>query len=169
MDSVLTDIQKRNFITVVRLGCSRGTAGKYVAVSPAEVRAALQSDPAFGQQVAQAEAAAEVQFMGRVHKAAENERNWRTSVWWLEHRAREEASTASATTGELIAAVRAALEKFAEIIVAELPSLERRQAIIDQLLTIAEEATSDGINPLESAVAAALPAPIALEVEGGDQ
>ena len=169
MDAVLTDIQKRNFTMVVQLGCSRGTAGKYVAASPAQVSAALQSDPAFAQRVAQAEAAAEVQFMGRVHKAAEDEKNWRTSVWWLERRAREEASTASATTGELIAAVRTALEKFADIIVAELPDPLRRQAIIDQLLLIAEEATSDGTNPLESAAATALPAPAVLEAEGGDR
>jgi hypothetical protein len=163
MDATLTDSQKRSFCTVLHVGCNRATAGKYIGASCAEVAAALQQDPAFRQAVIQAEANAEVQFMGNVHKAAQDEKNWRTSVWWLERRAREEASTAQATAGEVIAAVRAALEKFAEIVVTELPDVTRRQAIIAQLLQIADEATR--VIPAASPAPAALPAPLAEEVE----
>ena len=143
MAATLTEPQKRDFCNVVQLGCSRDTACKFIGIALAELSAVMESDPGLAQLVNQAEARAEVLYMGHVHKAAQDEKNWRTSVWWLDRRAREAASAADATMEELLIAVRAALEKFAEIIVAELPGAERRQTILAQLLVIADEAAND--------------------------
>jgi hypothetical protein len=168
MDAPLTDSQKASFCTVVQLGCSRATACKYIGVPPAQIHALLQSDPAFAQQVAQAEAKAEVQFMHQVNKAAQDEKNWRTSVWWLEQHAREESSAASSTVSDLVAAVCTALEKFAEIVVTELPDTSRRQAIIAQLLLIADEATRGGPSLLK-AVSQSPVLPVLIPSEEGER
>src|SRR5438128_2011358 len=85
----LSDDQKRELCLITQLGCDRITARNYLAVSAEQLRAELQRNAEFARQLARAEAAAELQHMRNVHQASQADKNWRTSVWWLERRAPE--------------------------------------------------------------------------------
>ena len=71
------------------VGCDRETAGKYLGWTPSQLRRALQVDPQFVDRVSRAEATAEFHHMRNLYEATKDNKNWRVSVWWLEHLAPE--------------------------------------------------------------------------------
>jgi hypothetical protein len=85
----LTEFQKGQICSAITLGSDRSTACAFAGATVAQFRAAVQQDPAFENEVIRAEAQAEVRHLGNIHKAAQDEKNWRTSVWWLERHAPE--------------------------------------------------------------------------------
>jgi hypothetical protein len=131
-------IDREKLLQIVRLGCPQVTAAKYVGLTGEQLENVLQGDDELSRDVLRAEAEAEVRHMGNVHKASHDEKNWRTSVWWLEHRGLG-APEAVEASDEYPEAVLAALEKFAELIVAEIPDVMRRQSLLTKLLHIALE------------------------------
>ena len=122
---------------VVRLGCLPATAAKFVGRTPEQLEEELQRNEPLARELLQSEAEAVVRHMGNVHKAASDEKNWRTSVWWLEQHARAGVRPEDAVS--LPQAVFEALQQFAELIVNEIPDAARRQAVLTQLLSIAAE------------------------------
>ena len=122
---------------VVRLGCLPATAAKFVGRTPEQLEEELQRNEPLARELLQSEAEAVVRHMGNIHKAANDEKNWRTSVWWLEQHARAGAQPEDAVS--LPAAVFEALQQFAELIVVEIPDAARRQAVLMRLLNIAAE------------------------------
>jgi hypothetical protein len=50
-----------------------------------EVEREQQSDPSFASRLAQAAASVEYTHVKSVKEAAQDPKNWRASVWWLEH------------------------------------------------------------------------------------
>src|SRR5687767_4056742 len=84
--TVLDAAEQAKLMQVLQLGCPRSTAAKYVGLSGEQLEALLRADEQLTREVLRAEAEAEVRHMGNVHKASKDEKNWRTSVWWLEQR-----------------------------------------------------------------------------------
>ena len=145
---------------VVRLGCPPATAAKFVGRTPEQLAEELQRNEPLARELLQSEAEAVVRHMSNIHKAANDEKNWRTSVWWLEQYARAGARPEDAVS--LPAAVFEALQRIAELIVTEIPDAARRQAVLTQLLNIAAESVGKSEPPPAACSdRIALPAPTA--------
>ena len=130
---------REKLLSVVRLGCPRATAAKSVGLTGEQLEALVQVDEELMRDLLRAEAQIEMRHMGNVHKASSDEKNWRTSVWWLEHLRKGGAGEAGEFETGVPEAVLTALERFAELIVAEIPDVTRRQSLLTKLLHIALE------------------------------
>jgi hypothetical protein len=160
-----TEWQRSKLCDVILLGCDRATACDYVGVSPAELQQELERDEKLEREVARAEAQAAVRHMGNVHKAAEDEKNWRTSVWWLERR--EQARPTGDPYAPSDAHVAELVDELAKIVVAVIVDAEMQQRLIERLLAVvagvreASESVESGAllpAPREAAQPAAVPA-----------
>jgi hypothetical protein len=138
----LDKFESEKLLQVIKLGCPSATAGKYVGLSREQLDALLVRDEELMRDVLRAEAEAEVRHMGNVHKAASDEKNWRTSVWWLERHGMVVPELDPDQPG-YNEAVMLALEKFADLIIAEIPDVTRRQSLLNALLHVAAESTQE--------------------------
>jgi hypothetical protein len=126
-----------------------------VGRSVEQLNSLLVADDELQREVLRAEAQAEVRHMGNVHRASESDKNWRTSVWWLEQRADGGAQELSATIPEQVLPV---LEAFAEAIIDEVPDVLRRQSLLTKLLHIAVDSVAPPVTiNAEATNATALP------------
>ncbi len=132
----LDEDQKREFCTLLVLGCDRETACKYVGCSLDELREAVNCDADFGKRLLRAEATAELRHMRNVHTITENPKEWRASIWWLERRAPERfARGADALpAGKL----RNLIAELACAIGEEVTHQEDRQRMVIRLLKITD-------------------------------
>jgi len=136
--------ERETLLGVMRLGCPRTTAAKCVGMEGEQLEELLRSDESLRQEVLRAEAAAEIRHMGNVHKAAQDEKNWRSSVWWLEQRGLSIVDEGEIDLG-YPEAVLTALDRFAELIIAEIPDVMRRQLLLTKLLHIAAESVEPAV------------------------
>jgi len=134
----LDAVERAKLLQVIKLGCPSATAGKYVGLTREQLDALVMRDEELMRDVLRAEADAEVRHMGNVHKAANDEKNWRTSVWWLERHGVVVPELDLDQPG-YNEAIMYALEKFADLIVAEIPDVARRQSLLTALLHVAAE------------------------------
>jgi hypothetical protein len=131
----LSPQQKRELCLILQLGCDRTTAQNYLGLAPSQLRDELVADPAFAQQLQRAEAAVEVQHMRNIYEAAKDEKNWRTSVWWLERRAperfgRRDARSLSAAEWQRL------VRELADILLTEIAEAELRARLFARLEAI---------------------------------
>jgi hypothetical protein len=136
--------ERETLLHVMRLGCPRTTAAKCVWMESEQLEELLRGDESLRQEVLRAEAAAEIRHMGNVHKASQDEKNWRSSVWWLEQRGVAVVEGDQAESG-YPEAVLTALDRFAELIIAEIPDVMRRQLLLTKLLHIAAESVEPAV------------------------
>lgn len=129
-----TDGQKHTLCSVLRLGCARPTACHFVGVTERDLDAELQRDAAFAREALRSEAVAEVTHLGNIHKAAQDEKNWRTSAWWLQRRTKQRASGESAEQARSLVAEM--VDDLARIIVAEVPDAAVQRRLIERLLRV---------------------------------
>jgi hypothetical protein len=142
MDESLTEPQKNKLCWMALLGCDRATLSKYVGVSPERLQRELLADADFARDLLHAEAEAELRHMGNVHRASQDEKHWRTSVWWLERRAKSDL--AAPDDAALPPEVCAALEQLAEIVVAEITDPAARQSLRRRLMQVVELSRGTG-------------------------
>jgi hypothetical protein len=136
-DEPLTPWQKAKICSIVLLGCDRSTACRYVGARPAQLQEELARDAAFESELLRAEAEAELRHMANVHKASLDEKNWRTSVWWLEQRAQARSAAAA---GEGDAHVAQLIDDLAQAIVAEVRDVSVQRRLIERLWKILDGA-----------------------------
>jgi hypothetical protein len=136
----LTDDERNKLQNALRLGCARSTAAKFVGRTVEQLETMLAGDEELLRDVLRAEAHAEVRHMGNIHKASESEKNWRTSVWWLEQRASGSGDEGMGAT--IPAQVLPVLEAFADAIIEEVPDVLRRQSLLTRLLHIAVDSVA---------------------------
>ncbi len=86
---LLTDEQKTQIRGILSVGCDRQTAVDYAGCSLTDIRRSMQQDAMFMAEVRRAEAGIELMHMRNVQEAAEQKKEWRASVWWLEQRSPE--------------------------------------------------------------------------------
>ena len=135
---MLEDFERTKICDVVKFGCGREAAAKYVGLTLEQLEAELVRDEELAKDLLRAEGAAVLSYMGKVRKAADEEKNWRSSVWWLEQQARiDKLSGPDRLT--FTEAVLETLERFAEMIVAEVTDVQRRNALLTRLLNIAAQ------------------------------
>lgn len=132
-ESRLTEWQRRKLCEVILLGCDRTTACHYVSATAEQLQAEIARDEAFGREVARAEAQAEVRHMGNVHTAAKSEKNWRTSIWWLERRDHQRETEGDGPTErrlwELVQAI-------GQAIVAEIAEVDVQRRLLEHIFQI---------------------------------
>ena len=80
-----TQEEKERLCALALIGCDRETACRCVGRTPEELNSELQQDAEFSRQLHQAEGKAEVHHMRNLHVATQDSKQWRASVWWLEH------------------------------------------------------------------------------------
>jgi hypothetical protein len=143
-EAKLRGSDRAKLLQVIQLGCPRATAANYVGLTAEQFEQLVLGDEAFAREVLRAEAEAAVRHMMNVSKASKDEKNWRTSVWWLEQHGlapseREEIAS------EYPEAVMAALDRFAELIVAEIPDVMRRQSLLTKLMHVTVESVEPAV------------------------
>jgi hypothetical protein len=143
MDARLTEKSKGQIAAALKLGNTRETAAHVVGLTSEELLAEVERDPRLERDLRQAEAAAEIQHMQTVHKAAQDEKNWRSSVCWLERRDRQRAATAKWGLADVTAAIQDAVNRLLQVILNEVPELRRRHAILSRLLNIDDQAGAE--------------------------
>jgi hypothetical protein len=127
----LTSSQKAKLLKHLPLGGDRATVCKFVGATLAQLHAEMKRDPDFAQAVVQAEAAVDLKHFGNVQKASQDEKNWRTSVWWLERRARQQSSDADPLANPSLMEL---LDELALAITAEVKDEELQRRVIERLL-----------------------------------
>ncbi|MEM6329110.1 MAG: hypothetical protein AAF790_02560 [Planctomycetota bacterium] len=138
MTPPLTDDQKRDVCTIAAVGCERHIAARYLGCRPAELQAQIEADAPFARELEQAEARAELTHVRNVQQAAQDEKHWRASVWWLERRApqrygRQDPGAVSP------AQVRKFVGELAAIIAEEVQHQEDRDRLLKRLEDLAAE------------------------------
>lgn len=169
MEGPITDFEKGQLDAVLKMGCNRDTACKYAGVSADRLLAEMQRDPTFERSILHAESQPEVRHIGNVNKASQDEKNWRSSVWWLERREREQETAHDSSQWNYPAAVRDALDRLIEVVTTEIADPSRRQAVVAELLKLAGEGADEAADSAcKETVAPALLLPAA-ETEEEDR
>jgi tRNA-dihydrouridine synthase len=128
----LDEIKRREILAILAMGSSRQAAAKYVGCAASTIRAAAQSDPGFAEQLRHAEQQAELNYLSNIRDAAKKPQYWRAAAWVLERR--KPGDFASRKAGVMtVEQARQALERFAQIVVEEVPAARQRQRILARL------------------------------------
>jgi len=128
--------ETKEFCAIISLGCDHETACKYLGWSTVRLRRELRLNTSFVKQLARAEATPEINHMRNLRNAAQDEKHWRTSVWWLERRAPERYGRRSPeviTTDQL----QQVIEQLADVIVDEVSSQAERKLLLIRFSEIA--------------------------------
>jgi hypothetical protein len=128
----LDEIRRREILAILAMGSSRQAAAKYVGSTAGVIRDAAQRDPGFAQQLQHAEQQAELNYLGNIRDAAKKPQYWRAAAWVLERR--KPGDFASRKAGVMtVEQTRQVLERFAQIVVEEVPAARRRHRILARL------------------------------------
>jgi hypothetical protein len=137
----LSNEQKQKVCLYLSAGCDRESAAKLVRCSLWDIRCAMQFDAAFGDEVRHAEGASELAHVRNVQNAAQDVKNWRASVWWLERRSPERFGRRAAgtvTTRQL----KAFVAQLVAMVVEEMRDADDRRRLLerfDQLVTTLDQ------------------------------
>ncbi len=130
----LTPEQRNELLDWLRGGGDRASVCDVVGVSQVQLRFEMKRDPEFAQAFARAEASMELRQMNKVIEATKDEKNWRTSVWWIERRTRERLrgesrSLSAANVYDLVDALARAVGE-------ELPEGELLRRVMERLYDV---------------------------------
>jgi hypothetical protein len=79
------DSQKKlTILALIKGGCSRRGAARFVGCAPCTIARAAMRDPDFRAAMAEAQEAANIKLIRLIQSAAKNPRYWRASAWLLE-------------------------------------------------------------------------------------
>jgi hypothetical protein len=128
----LDEIKRREVLAILAMGSSRQAAAKYVGCAACAIRDAAQSDPDFAEQLRHAEQQAELNYLSNIRDAAKKPQYWRAAAWVLERR--KPGDFALRKAGVMtVEQARQVLERFAQIVVEEVPAARQRQRILARL------------------------------------
>lgn len=164
MNRQLNPTDQATLFEIVKLGCPRATAAKYFGMTLDELQREMDRRAELAQGVLRAEAQAVVRHMQNIHNAAQAEKNWRTSAWWLDRHS-DLAQRDDDGEAHLPRVVLAGLQRFAELIVAEITDVRRRHEIIQQLMAIAAGIAPAGTEAAPLAEALRLSPPVCQAAE----
>jgi hypothetical protein len=158
MEEPLIQFDVGQLCLVIQGGCDRSTACKLVGITVEQLEVQMQRDAALRREVLTAEARPEVHHMTNILKASKDEKNWRSSIWWIERRDEQQECSADSPGWSTPAVVCAALERLAELIVAEIPDLDHRRAVLTRLLDVEAGSAIDATDSSSSDIAVIQPA-----------
>jgi hypothetical protein len=132
----LTDEQKGRICGILSVGCDRQTAADFVGCSLGDVRRALQCDGDFLANVRRAEAGVELSHMRNVQQAAQDKKDWKASIWWLECRSPERFARRSGTV--TVPQLKAFVAILIDTLASEVSNIEDRQRVLARMRQISE-------------------------------
>jgi hypothetical protein len=127
----LSDDQKHKICLYLSTGCDRETAAKLTHCAHWDMHYAMLRDTNFAADVRRAEGASELVHVRNVQNAAQDVKNWRASVWWLERRSPERYGKRDANT-VTTRHLKAFVAQLVSVVVEELPDASDRQRIVDR-------------------------------------
>jgi hypothetical protein len=132
----LTAEQKGQICGILSVGCDWQTAANFVGCSLADIRRTMQQEPQFAASLLRAEAGVELSHMRNIQQAAQETKNWRTSVWWLERHSPERFGRRGA--GIITARqIKAFIDVLADILRDDVKSDHDRQQVLRRLESLA--------------------------------
>ncbi len=87
---VLDGIKRAKILALLTMGCSRRMAAKQAGCAASTITRTAERDEEFHNQIAEAEAQADVRALRLISRTAQQERYWRVAAWLLERRNPEE-------------------------------------------------------------------------------
>jgi len=134
---VLDAIKKREIIAILSVGCSRGTAARYVGCSRSTIQRSAERDPDFAEGLRQAEERLELTQLKNIAAAARKPQYWRAAAWMLE---RTRPQQYAARGPDVIARDQFArfLGCLAQIVADEVPVSKYRKNVIKRLDKLAK-------------------------------
>ncbi|MEX2309653.1 MAG: hypothetical protein WD738_18925 [Pirellulales bacterium] len=162
ISTALSDEQKGQVMGILSVGCDRQTAANFIGCSLAAIRRAMLQDATFAAGVCRAEAGAELNHMRNVQQAANEAKNWRASVWWLERRAPERYGSRGAGVATA-RQLKAFINILADALRQDVHNADDWQRIIARLQSLADDVDKmirdDQMNLANSIDAVDLPSP----------
>lgn len=136
----LTKKQKDEIVAILSVGCTRGTAARYVGCKQTDIKAAAKEDDSFAASLAHAQEQAEITSMKNIHSAAQQERYWKAAAWILERKNPENYRLRSPGTfnAEQLKFIVAQLSK---IVTDEVKSPANRKRILSRMEQFCKENT----------------------------
>ncbi len=145
--SVLSNVNKREILAIVAVGCGRRTAAEYVGCTPATIVRAMEQDETFAAEIRRHELNPEIGFMRNIQDAAQNAQYWRAAAWWLERRRPEDFGTKKA--GLITAAqLQSLLSALTEMLTEEVPDPKIRKKVIRRVDGIISELFCGAVSQL---------------------
>jgi hypothetical protein len=137
---VLTDEKKQAILAILGVGCSRHVAARYVGCSDSTIANTAARDPAFGEAIGKMMSQAEVSLLKRIRDAAKKDKYWRAAAWTLErvYPQRYARRNPDVLTVDQIANL---LERFAQIVVDEVPVARHRKNVLRRLTMMGQSLT----------------------------
>jgi len=137
----LTTDQRAEILKHIPIGGDLISLCNLAGVTVAQFRLEIKRDPAFAEEVARAEATVELLHMGNVKKAAQDEKNWRAGVWWIERRCRLRA----AGDGRAFSDAHAVdlVDEVAQVVTQQIPDPDVSRRVVDGLVDLIERETGD--------------------------
>ncbi|GHT13124.1 hypothetical protein FACS1894170_08750 [Planctomycetales bacterium] len=128
----LTLVQRKEILTVLKIGSSRDAAARFAKSDPATLRRYIREHPKFAQEVAKAEQDAEVYCLTKLRKATDKDQQWRCAAWMLERRYpnRYGVRKANVLTKEELQAL---FRNFGDIIGSEIADESTRQRVLQRI------------------------------------
>jgi hypothetical protein len=97
----------------------------------------MQRDRQFAAAVRRAEAGSELSHMRNIQQAAQQAKNWRASVWWLERHSPERFGRRGA--GVVTARqIKAFVEMLVEILQVDVKNADERRQVITRLISLSD-------------------------------
>ena len=87
---VLDGIKRAKILALLAMGCSRRMAARQVGCAASTITRTAERDEEFHNQIADAEAQADVRALRLISRTAQQEKYWRVAAWLLERRNPEE-------------------------------------------------------------------------------
>jgi len=137
----LDDRDRKVFLGLLQLGCSRRMAASYIGRSIQAITWAIRRDPNFAAEVSKSETSAEVGYLKNIRKAAEKEQYWRAAAWALERRNPNDFAPRApdmVTREQFVAA----LTSLAETLSKELPDSRSVQRVLKRVHAMLAELRS---------------------------
>lgn len=136
----LTEKQRSDICAVLGMGCSRATAAKRVGIPESVLYREMERYPEFEAEMRLAESSYELRHMKNVFDAAADPKNWRVSVWALEHvlperYARRDPSRVSPDQFQRF------LNALLDIVIEEVPEKEHQDKIRHCVTQLLDEVT----------------------------
>ena len=137
-EPLITDTERRNLQGMLAMGCERETAAKTLGWSRERLEEVLKSDAELAGDMLQAEGKAELYYMRNLHLAAQDEKHWRASTWWFDHKTKKEDSRTSLLR-KFASLLESFIERLIRIVQVEVKQNDDRQRLLDRFRELSRE------------------------------
>lgn len=145
---IFNNDEQRECCLMMSIGCDRETTCHYMGKTVEQLRHQLEHDPDFRTRVLRAEATPEFTHLRNLYNAAKDEKNWRVSVWWLEHCAPERYGRRPPNS-LTVAQLKQFMDELANLIAEEVHDPQDRTRLLTRFQQVTRQLSSDALPSAE--------------------